>query len=135
VVIGLAGFAGAAAGDLARRHGLSTVHRASLTALAMAILIIGLLPGSIGIAYTAATLFGVANIMLTGLYLVWGVRVFADRPAVGLGLPFLMLGLGQVAGAPVAGVVIGMVGHPAAFALFAGIAMATTLTRPTGSAT
>ncbi len=47
IVIGLAGFAGGAAGDLVRRYGVSTVHRASLTALAAAVLGVGLLPGSI----------------------------------------------------------------------------------------
>ena len=130
VVIGLAGFAGGTAGDLVGRHGVGTVHGTSLMALAMAILIIGLLPGSLGVAYVAATLFGAAYIMLTGTYLVWGVRTFADRPAVGLGLPFLMIALGQAAGAPVAGVVIGIMGHSATFAVFAGLALATTLVRP-----
>ena len=130
VVIGLAGFAGGAAGDLVRRHGVATIHRVSLTALAAAVLGIGLLPSSIGVAYAAAALFGAAYIMLTGVYLVWGVRVYADRPALGLGLPFLLLALGQVVGAPVAGIVVGTMGHPAAFALFAGIAAAAMLLRP-----
>jgi predicted MFS family arabinose efflux permease len=130
VVIGLAGFAGGAAGDLVRRFGLSAVNRVSLLALAAAILMTGLLPGSIGIAYAAAILFGAAYIMLTGVYLVWGVRVFVDRPAVGLGIGFLMIAVGQAAGALLAGVAIGTIGHSLAFALFAGIALATMLVRP-----
>jgi predicted MFS family arabinose efflux permease len=130
VVIGLAGFAGGAAGDLVQRLGLSVVHRASLLALAAAILMTGLLPGSAAIAYAAATLFGAAYIMLTGVYLVWGVQVFIDRPALGLGLAFLMIALGQAAGAPIAGATIGTLGHSLTFALFAGIALATMLIRP-----
>lgn len=130
VIVGIAGILGAAAGDLVRRFGLSAVNRVALFALAAAILALGLLPGRVASAYGACGLFGAAYIMLTGVYLIWGVRVFADRPAVGLALPFLTVVVGQVAGAPIAGGLIGRVGYATAFTAFAGIALITMLTAP-----
>lgn len=134
IVLGLGGFVGAAAGDLVRRFGVSRVHRAALAALASATAVLGLVQGSLATAYLAAALFGAAYIMVTGVYIVWGVRVFADRPAVGLGLPFLLLALGQAAGAPLAGASIDGFGYPVAFALFAALALAAAALRPTDAA-
>jgi len=128
VVIGIAGLLGGAAGDLIRRFEINAVHRGSLLALATAGLVLVLSPSEPTAVLTSAALFGAAYIMLTGVYLVWGIRVYDDRPAVGLALPFLMIALGQVAGAPVAGVLIGISGHAATFAVFAAIATSATLT-------
>lgn len=40
---------------------------------------------------------------MTGLLLVWGTEAYAKAPAVGVGLAFLVIALGQAAGAPVVG--------------------------------
>lgn len=130
VLIGLAGLIGGMAGDLVRRYGVSPVHRAALTALALAIAGVGLLPGAVVVAYASAALFGAAYIMLTGVYLVWGILVFADRPALGLGLPFLLIAVGQTVGSSLAGVAITVLGHAGAYVLFAALALATMLVRP-----
>ncbi len=132
-VIGVTGIGGAFAGDLVRRFGIDIVHRATLGVLAGAIMMLALVPASMGAVLISAAVFGPAYVMLTGVYLVWGVRVYPDRPAIGLGLPFLMIALGQAAGAPVAGALIGASGYPAAFTVFAGIALATMLTGEAGS--
>ena len=50
-------------------------------------------------------LFCVAYIVSSGAFLLWGIALFSDRPDFGLGLPFLMVALGQTAGAPVFGTV------------------------------
>ncbi|WGF86704.1 MFS transporter [Marinivivus vitaminiproducens] len=130
VVVGVSGFAGAAAGDLVRRFGISAVNRTALALLGTAIVSLGALPGHVASAYGAAGLFGAAYIMLTGVYLVWGVRVFSDRPAIGLGLPFLMVAIGQAVGAPIAGGLIGTIGYAMAFAAFAAVALLAMLATP-----
>ena len=122
VVIGGAGLLGGAAGDLIRRYGITAVHRGWLLALIGASLALVLLPGQPAAVLLSAGLFGVAYMMLTGIYLVWGVRVYSDRPAVGVGLPFLTIALGQGIGAPIAGSAIELAGHPATFAAFAAVA-------------
>jgi predicted MFS family arabinose efflux permease len=127
IALGVAGLLGAGAGDLIRRFGVNTVHRVFLAALGVAGPILVLFPSSIPAALTAAAVFGAAYIMLTGVYLIWGIRVYRDRPAFGLGLPFLMVALGQALGAPVAGALIDALGYGMTFSLFAaavGFAMA-----------
>jgi predicted MFS family arabinose efflux permease len=125
IVIGIAGLVGASAGDLMRRFGVNVVHRGSLVAMAAALSLLVIMPASAPAIFAAAALFGAAYIMLTGVYLVWGVQVYSDRPAIGLGLPFLMIAVGQVIGSPVAGQLIGAVGYTACFYGFAGVAVVT----------
>ncbi len=130
MVVGLTGFAGGMAGDLVGRYGANSVHRASLLAMAAAVAGTGFWPGTVAVIYAGAALFGASYMMLAGVYLVWGVGVFADRPAVGLGVPFLAIALGQVVGASVAGVALGTLGYATSFTLFAGVALASGLIRP-----
>jgi hypothetical protein len=68
--------------------------------------------------------------MLTGIILVWSVTVFHERPSAGLGAAFLLLAVGQIMGALIAGVVAGVVGLPPTFWAFAGVAVLTALIRP-----
>lgn len=129
VVVGVAGLLGGAAGDLVRRYGINAVNRAFLLALAAATLALAVSPSRPVVVLVSAALFGIAFIMLTGVYLVWGVRIYADRPAIGLGLPFLMIAVGQIAGASVAGFLIDADGPLTAFTALAATAALTMLTR------
>jgi predicted MFS family arabinose efflux permease len=127
IVLGVAGLLGAGAGDLVRRFGVNAVHRVFLAALGLAGPMLVFVPSSVPAALAAAAVFGAAYIMLTGVYLIWGIRIYHDRPAFGLGLPFLMIALGQALGAPVAGALIDAFGYGITFSLFAagaGLAMA-----------
>ncbi|WP_110675736.1 MFS transporter [Salinicola sp. RZ23] len=127
ILIGIAGLVGGLAGDLVNRFGINGVHRATLAALALALLLLALMPSSLSAALGSGALFGASYIMLTGIYLVWGVRLYSDRPAIGLGLPFLMIAAGQIVGSPLAGYLIGHHGYAFCFIAFASIALVTML--------
>ena len=127
ILIGVAGLVGGAAGDLIARFGLNVIHRGSLMAVAGALGLLVICPSNLIAVLGAALLFGAAYIMLTGVYLVWGIRLYTNRPAIGLGLPFLMIALGQIAGSPLAGYLIGSRGYLVCFITFALIALATAL--------
>lgn len=127
IIIGVAGLIGGAAGDLIRRFGINMVHRGSLSAMAIALLLYIALPSNYLAIFTAAAIFGAAYIMLTGVYLVWGVEVYSDRPAIGLALPFLMIAVGQIIGSPLAGYLIGQSGFDICYTAFAAIALATAI--------
>ncbi|WP_110686022.1 MFS transporter [Salinicola aestuarinus] len=129
VLIGVAGLFGGVAGDLVERLGVNWVHRVWLCAMALSLVLLVLMPTHLMAVGISAALFGAAYIMLTGVYLVWGVGLYADRPAVGLGLPFLMIAVGQVVGSPLAGYLIGSQGSVFCFTTFALIALATALVR------
>jgi predicted MFS family arabinose efflux permease len=125
-VIGVCGLAG----DLVRRFGLATAFRASLLCMAAATGLLAAAPGALLWAYLSAGLFGSIYIMLTGIILVWSVSIFHERPSAGLGAAFLLIAVGQVLGAPVAGAVAGAVGLMVMFWIFAGVAVLTALIGP-----
>ena len=129
-VIGVSGIAGGLAGDLVRRLGLTRAFRASLLCMAAAVGLLAAAPDVLLLAYLSATLFGSTYIMLTGIILVWSVTVFHERPSAGLGAAFLLLAVGQIMGALIAGGVAGVVGLPPTFWAFAGVAVLTALIRP-----
>ena len=129
-VIGVSGIAGGLAGDLVWQLGLARAFRASLLCMAAAVGLLAAAPDALLLAYLSATLFGSTYIMLTGIILVWSVTVFHERPSAGLGAAFLLIAVGQILGALIAGVVAGAVGLPPTFWAFAGVAVLTALIRP-----
>lgn len=121
--IGIGGIAGAGAGGLVRRFGLNPVHRAFLGLMAAAIFAVGSDIATPVFALIGSVVFGASYVMLTGVYLVWGVGAFSERPATGLMIGFLTLAIGQTAGAPIFGVLMAWIGTGGAIAVFAALAV------------
>ena len=121
--IGAGGVAGAVAGGLVARFGLDAVHRAFLGLMAAGIVAVGGGVTAPALVLAGGAVFGAAYVMLTGVYLVWGVRAVPGRPATGLMVGFLTIAVGQTAGAPVFGVVLGRFGAGPAVLVFAGLAL------------
>ncbi|WP_157666661.1 MFS transporter [Bordetella genomosp. 13] len=121
IVLGAAGLAGMGTGLLSARYGIGTVHRAAVFAMALAIAGLAAAPLAPMLAYAVMGLFGVAYIVSSGAFLLWGIRIYSDRPDMGLGLPFLMIALGQTAGAPLFGAIWDMAGSAAALLVLAAL--------------
>jgi predicted MFS family arabinose efflux permease len=120
-VLGAAGLFGAGTGLLTLRFGIGPVHR--MASFAMALALIGLTAATLAplMAFGVMGLFGVAYIVSSGAFLLWGIALFTDRPDFGLGLPFLMVALGQTAGAPLFGIILDAAGSGTALLSFAAI--------------
>jgi predicted MFS family arabinose efflux permease len=120
-ILGAAGIVGAGTGILTLRFGIGPVHRVAL--LVMALALIGLAAAALApiMAFAVMGLFGVAYIVSSGAFLLWGIALFTDRPDFGLGLPFLMIALGQTAGAPLFGTVWDAAGSGTALFSFAAV--------------
>ena len=76
--------------------------------------------------------FGIA-FAISAVFVLWGVFFTDNLAAVasaGLGAAFLLIAVGQILGALIAGVVAGAVGLPPTFWAFAGVAVLTALIRP-----
>ena len=106
IAIGAAGIAGAGAGTLIARFGIDRVHRLFLTAMAVGILLVGVDGTTAAMTLCGGIFFGAAYIMLTGVYLLWGVSALPERPATGLMIGFLTIAIGQTAGAPIFGLLM-----------------------------
>lgn len=130
VVLGVSGLLGGAAGDLVGTLGLGVALRGALLAMAASIGMLAAAPGVLSVAYPSAALFGGAYIMLTGILLVWAVRIFRDRPSAGLGVAFLLLAAGQILGSYFAGILAGAGGLQTTFAVFAGLALLSAIFGP-----
>ncbi|MET4701086.1 DHA1 family inner membrane transport protein [Constrictibacter sp. MBR-5] len=126
LAVGLAGLTGSAAGDLIDRMGAGRTHALALALMACSLGLAAAAPGVLGVALVSAAAFGAAYMTLTGFYLVQGVRIMAERPALGPVMPLLATTVGQAVGSPLSGWMIDAAGYTAAFAGFAvfGLAVA-----------
>lgn len=129
IAIGAAGIAGASAGHLIARFGMDRVHHIFLAAMAAGILMIGIADTSAAMTLGGGLLFGAAYIMLTGVYLLWGVRALPDRPATGVTIAFLALAVGQTAGAALFGLLMEHLTANYAVVIFACLALTAGIAR------
>jgi len=106
IVMGCAGLAGAASGWLIGRAGLNAVHLGFHVALALALVAVGHSHGGAAPTFAGGAVFGAAYLVLTGVYLVWGIAALPGRPAAGVMVAFLALAVGQALGASVFGMVM-----------------------------
>ncbi len=125
LAVGIAGLAGAAAGDWADRHGAGVTQAVALVGLAGALLLLVAAPDQLAPAIASAALFGVAYMTLTAVYLISGIRLLPHRPSMGAVLPFLAIAVGQALGSPLAGRMVELLGYTGAFIGFAGLGLAT----------
>ncbi|MGH3674151.1 MAG: MFS transporter [Mycobacterium sp.] len=130
IVIGAAGIVGALAGDAVARIGLRGAWVTATVTMASATLLLAAAPSASVAVIVAAALFGGAYIGLTGLLLLWSVRVYPDSTAVGVGLSFFTIAAGQALGAPGVGALIDAVGATTAFVVFALIGLSAVALRP-----
>lgn len=68
--------------------------------------------------FIASSLFGLSYIFLTGVLLVWGIKLFVKNASLGIGIPFLLLAVGQVIGSSIAGIVIDILNYQYSFIIF-----------------
>ncbi len=130
IVLGAAGIIGAFAGDAVDRIGLRWAWVMATVAMASATVMLAVVPSSLVMIIVAAALFGAAYISLTGLLLLWCVRLYADRTSFGVGLSFFTIAAGQALGAPAVGSLIDVVGPSAAFVAIALVGLCAVALRP-----
>ena len=130
IVLGLGGMLGLSTGGLTGRFGLARVHRCAIGGMALAIVGLAAAVYARWIGFPVMALFGLAYIVSSGAFLLWGIELYEDRPALGLGIPFLMLAIGQTAGAPLYGVLLDQAGSATALGCFAAVMVAALMWAP-----
>lgn len=121
-VMGCVGVVGATAGALIARIGIRPVHLVFHLALALSVLAVGHDAAPPALVYTGGGLFGASYLMLTGVYLVWGISALPERPATAVTLAFLALAVGQTVGAMAFGFLLERISSNAAVLSFAVLA-------------
>ncbi|WP_240687001.1 MFS transporter [Amycolatopsis suaedae] len=130
IVLGAAGILGGLAGDLATKLGTGRAWTATMVALGAATATLALAADHVVVTVPAGAVFGASYIALTGLALLWATRVYAERPAFGVGAAFLLVAVGQAAGAPLIGLLSDTYGPVTAFLVATAVALAGGLVRP-----
>ncbi|QFG68207.1 MFS transporter [Ornithinimicrobium pratense] len=130
VFLGAFGVLGAAAGDLSRCFGIRASWVTTMLVMGLATGLLAAYPGIVAVAWLASAAFGAAYIALTGLLLIGGTEVYTQAPAAGVGLAFLVIALGQAAGAPVMGALSASAGPFIAFIAAAAVAAIGAFIRP-----
>ncbi|MCJ7842612.1 MFS transporter [Lederbergia sp. NSJ-179] len=115
VIIGLAGLLGGTAGAFIDKFGLMSAYRISILALSTSSLILGIYTVNNITGFLSPVLFGSSYIFMTGVLIVWGISVFKTNPSFGLGVPFLILALGQAIGSILSGVIAVISGYHTLF--------------------
>ncbi|GAB3043454.1 MFS transporter [Virgibacillus ainsalahensis] len=123
VIIGLFGVLGGFSGSLVERWGLSVAYKLGSLSIASASIILSFTPGNWLISYLSAGIFGSSYIFLTGVLLVWGIRVFITNASLGISIPFLLLAVGQALGSLLAGWFIGTWGYATSFIIYGLVGM------------
>ncbi|MGP9806359.1 MFS transporter [Paracoccus sp. NSM] len=123
LIMGAGGLLSVATGPGANRFGLAAIHRVSLTLMALSMAALAAAPLAELLPHAAMGLFGAGYIVSCGALLLWGIALFPHRPDLGIGLPFLLIAIGQMIGAPLFGAALEAAGTPLALA-GAGVALA-----------
>jgi predicted MFS family arabinose efflux permease len=130
VGVGLAGLGGAIVADLADRNNPPITHALMLMMMSASLTLLAASPGQLALAAFSALVFGMAYMSLTGLYLMTGIRLLSGRMSMGPVLPFIAVALGQAAGSPVAGALVGALGYADAFSAFAVVGIVVSVMSP-----
>ena len=117
VIIGLSGLLGGTAGVFINKFGFMRAYRIAVSVLSTSSLLLGIFPDNNITCFLSPVLFGSSYIFMTGVLLVWGISVFKTNPSFGLGVPFLMLALGQAIGSISSGLIADVSGY---YTLFIG---------------
>ncbi|WP_037321002.1 MFS transporter [Amycolatopsis orientalis] len=131
IVLGAVGLAGAFTAELTSRAGLRRAWSAGMILFAAATALFALATRSLPALIIAAALFGAVYIGLTGVLILWGTRAYPGSPAFGVGVAFLLLALGQAAGAPLIGFLGDLIDLRAGFLAAAAMAVLGLLFAPT----
>ncbi|MCZ0926551.1 MFS transporter [Halomonas janggokensis] len=115
---GIAGLGGAVVSDVADRNNPPITQALMLMMLAASLVLLAASPDQLALTMFSALVFGLAYMSLTGLYLMTGIRLLPGRPSMGPVLPFMACALGQAAGSPMVGMLVGKFGYADAFSVF-----------------
>src|SRR5699024_1501485 len=96
VILGVFGLLGGFSGSLISHFGLPSAYKWGCFIISAASFVIAWHPELWFMSYISAALFGISYIFITGLLMVWGIKVFITNASLGIGTPFLLLAVGQV---------------------------------------
>ncbi|WP_225219245.1 MFS transporter [Arthrobacter gallicola] len=115
MVLGAFGVLGAFAGRIVQALSLAAAWALTSASMAAATIALGLFPGVLPAAYAAAAVFGAAYTAMSGVLILWAVRLMPERASTATVAAFVALAVGQSVSAVVLGFLLNPVEPAAAF--------------------
>ena len=112
---GAFGIVGLTTGWLEARLGMQWVLSLVLSAFALSMLLVAILPGSWAGVIASAGLHGAGVMVISAVLSLWSLRRFPDHRLLGFTAALFLVAIGSVLGAPLAGALIDLVGMKTTF--------------------
>lgn len=126
MALGGAGVLGAVAGPLVQAWSLRTAWTLTCGTMALFTVVLGLLPAGVP-AFVSVAVFGASYTAMSGVLIVWAVRLLPDGSAGGTVVLFVALALGQAGGSVLVGALLGAGPAALAFAVAGAVGVLATL--------
>lgn len=126
MVLGACGVLGAVAGPLVQTWDLRTAWALTCGAMAASTVTLGLVPSGVP-AIAAVGVFGATYTAMSGVLIVWAVRVLPQSSAAGTVVLFIALALGQAAGSVLVDALLGATSAALAFSVAGAVGVLATL--------
>ncbi|MEE6272972.1 MFS transporter [Georgenia sp. MJ206] len=121
MVLGAFAVLGATSARIVQSWSLRVAWALTSSVMGAATVLVGVAPGSAVAAYTSVAVFGASYTALSGVLIVWAVRILPHRAAEGTVVLFVALAVGQATGSVALGALLGLTSPAVAFTV-AGIA-------------
>ncbi|RIP33965.1 MFS transporter [Staphylococcus gallinarum] len=131
ILIGLLGIIGGMSGYIIDKYSLRIAYNLGVVLISISSILLAFIYYIWTLPFLTSSLFGISYIFLTGVLLVWGVKIFSKNASLGIGIPFLMLAFGQVLGSMIAGTLIDNLNYSATFIVYGLIGLFALVLYPT----
>lgn len=130
ILVGVSGIIGGFSGGLISKFSIRTLYIIVVLMMTTSILSLNIDKANLFIIFLSALFFGSSYVFLTGILMIWGIKIFEKSPSLGIGIPFFTLAFGQIIGAIVSGNVIQFTSYGQAFGIFGVMSLTSIFFRP-----
>lgn len=131
ILIGLFGVIGGMSGHIIDKYSLHVAYNIGVILVSFSSILLAFIRYIWVLPFATSSIFGMSYIFITGVLLVWGVKIFVKNASLGIGIPFLMLALGQVIGSMMSGSLIDSLNYIATFIIYGLVGLLALILYPT----
>lgn len=131
ILIGLFGVIGGMSGHIIDKYSLHVAYNIGVILVSFSSILLAFIRYIWVLPFATSSIFGMSYIFITGVLLVWGVKIFVKNASLGIGIPFLMLALGQVIGSMMSGSLIDSLNYSATFIIYGLVGLLALILYPT----
>lgn len=130
IVVGISGILGGFTSNLIEKIGIKKIYIISICIISLSMIVLVIKPEILIFPYLSAIVFGGTYILITGIYIAWGIRVLPNNHSLGICYPFIALAFGQLIGSMLSGYLIDLYSYQISFYIFSCICLISLVLKP-----